>query len=518
MTAMDTPTDPGDIAGLDLGGDPVDTTQNTSGDGWTSTETLHYAPNSDGSYTLDIASSDSYGDTSSAGSDISGMDPGSVPSGGTDSYSISITVNADGSMSITTSQDSLDRYSENGTMEGSSDSGTWSGSGSDTYHSVDTTTFNTDGTSAETSSVSSHSSDKYSFSDSGTSGDGGTFTLTGSGSDSFDYSENDGADGGVSRNENDTESQQIGLDGTGGDGAHVTADVSETVGYIDALTPSTDGSGDSSETVTKTDVGSETYVYDGSGTLYDGACSRATTKSDTFNDLETIVTATAAGLVSQVSDDVTDQGTNSIQYDVSVSGVPEDYGTATDSEEDTGSSQGSYVNTQHQSPGSTISSSHTVSSGSSQTSGTDSGGAFGSSGQSATDITITETNGQITGDDQSPPPTPGTSFGSPPSGMQFFQDHYTVSMEADGEASAEMGNYLSQMNNDQLALADGPIGNAIKNFKNYRESKAAEKAAQDAAEQVLKKAMSDIVGSAYSNLHVRPGDGRQRCRKASDDR
>ncbi len=79
--------------------------------------------------------------------------------------------------------------------------------------------------------------------------------------------------------------------------------------------------------------------------------------------------------------------------------------------------------------------------------------------------------------------------------MQFFQDHYTVSMEADAEASDELGNDLNQMNNDQLALADGPIGNAIKNFKNYRESKAAEKAAQDAAEQVLKKAMSDIVGS-----------------------
>ncbi len=287
MTAMDTPTDPGDIAGLDLGGDPVDTTQNTSGDGWTSTETLHYAPNSDGSYTLDIASSDSYGDTSSAGSDISGMDPGSVPSGGTDSYSISITVNADGSMTITTSQDSLDSYSENGTMEGRPTVAPGRAAVPTRTTRPIPSTFNTDGTSAETSSVSSHSSDKYSFSDSGTSPDGGTFTLTGTGSDSFDYSENDTADGGVSRNENDTESQQISLDGTGGDGADVTADVSETVGYIDALTPSTDGSGDSSETVTNTDVGSETYVlrwfrHPSTTALRSRATRRSRTRSTTW--------------------------------------------------------------------------------------------------------------------------------------------------------------------------------------------------------------------------------------------
>ncbi len=402
----------GGITALVVGG-------GTANDPWTIT----YTTNPDGSTSVDETISSSYGDPSAAGTDTSGIDSASVPNGGTDSLDITVTTGV-GPVTVVIDADHKDSFGENGTIVGPSIGGTYSDSGSDAYHYHSSTTLNSDGTSSVTSSIHSKTSDKFDATVSGSGGNLVGFTLTVSGSDGHKDDRTTTPDGGGENHQIDTGTETLDLSGTNLDGATTTANLSETIGYVDDATPSSD-------TTTHTDKGGDSYGFSNSGTLPDGGSFAATdNNSDTYDDKDTAVVGIAGGVPSPTSDDATAISTQKDKLHLTISGVGEGNGSSvTDDTDGTQSSSGTDTFTRHRSPGSAIDQEHNTGTTSSSETGHDAGGPYGSGGgDTAPDVTRTVTNGTTVIDDQSPPPTPTTSYGVTPTGpinddtMNLIQD------------------------------------------------------------------------------------------------
>lgn len=468
----------GSASGSYYDGTPINLTQTVTDGTSTANETFTFTPNADGTFAIDLQSNDSYGDPSAAGTDVSNTDPANIPNGGTDTYHVTINVGTD-SITATLDENSSDSYSINGSLSGSSDSGTWTISGSDSYVYHDSVTISGDGSTSESYSLDTNLADKWSFTDSGSNW-GSNFTLSGNGNDSAKDHEGDSGSG-VSRNENDSQSQTINLTETTADGASVNAGASETLGYTDVASPAT-GGGAATDTVTKTDVGSDSSDYSGSGSIDGGTDSVSDDHSDTYNNSDSTTTTTSGGS-SSVTETIDDSGTSKAHSQLSISGVddpsagsgsgsgsssgsgsggPVPQGT-TDSLTETNDSNSSYDDKTTKSPDPNGGTDEVdVDDSTSTTSGSESGstpwGPFSSSGGGTTTVDLTfDTTPQgttETGSTTSTPPN-GTSSGEFPTGP-IMDDASTLAENAYMTPQGDLEGIDGQAGNDQMLLAQGP--------------------------------------------------------------
>lgn len=287
--------------------------------GGTVVDTISYAPNPDGSFSLAIEIAFSSGATST--------DPSSPSNGASGDLQFDITAGA-GSVTFSIQQTFMDSWDENDVITGPGDSGTLTDSGSDTVTTSNTATINADGTTSVTATNDTKFSDTYQLTDgSATDANGNGFTVSDGGTDT-DHSHGattvnaDGC-GTSSKSDDATASETTNLDEARAYGVTIHDTNTDQRTSDETGGSSADAGGanpTSNDTVTNTDVGNDSMTGSGSGPFNGATYSGDSTQADTYNNSDTATTNSSGGTTT-ATENATESGTTTGKSDLTVSGV-----------------------------------------------------------------------------------------------------------------------------------------------------------------------------------------------------
>ena len=275
----------------------------------TDTETCTYTPGPDGTFTFD----DTIVTTDKVGSDSD-----------TDNYHLSISL-GESSLTFALDDTQSDNYDDSGTLAGSADSGSWSHSGTDSLDAHCNVTVSSGGKMTGSFSNRLKEKDSYRIEDSGSLYGGLNFDWTISGTDSNSYTETGGisSDGTLtdSRKEDDTSTFTC-KPTVNGNGMNFKGTSTETLGYQDVATINTSSPASDSDIVTKTNYGTDTSDFSDSESSNGGTFNVSDHETDSYDDSD-ITTTIGEGSSAVVTDDQTEDGDDSDDFKLSISGITE---------------------------------------------------------------------------------------------------------------------------------------------------------------------------------------------------